>query len=259
MLGWILGFSMLGSAGALGVASIFLKLDPQGREQAVPPLLSFATGTLLGAAFLGLLPEALELARPDGVFSALLAGFVAFFVLEKAVLWHHCQHDAGCVEHLDHHLDPHRGHAAAGPLILIGDAIHKFVDGVVIATSFMVSVPMGVATSLAIVAHEIPHQVGDFAILLKSGFTAGRALRLSLLSALVAVVGAVAAYFFLSSVQPAVPYLMAFAASGFIYIAVSDLVPGLHKFTNFWHSALQVALIVAGMVTIALLKGGHAH
>lgn len=255
MLGWILAFSLMGSVGALAVASAFFYVSPKGREKAVPLLLAYATGTLLGAAFLGLLPHALEKQSVESIFETLLAGIVVFFIFEKALLWHHCQHDVECVDHLDHH----HAHTAAAPLILIGDSAHKFIDGIVVAVSFMVSIPVGVATSLAIVAHEIPHNVGDFAILMKSGYTPRRALKASLAFGTSAVLGAVLAYFAASRIEPIVPYLMAFSAAGFIYIAVSDLVPGLHKELSPRHSVLQVALIVLGIVTVALLQRGHSH
>jgi hypothetical protein len=160
---WIFGFSLLASAGAICLTGSFLLLPPGIRQRLVPHLISYAIGTLLGAAFLGLIPHALADIPTSNVFAVLLAGIVVFIVLERLMLWRHC-HEAQC-----------EVHSASGVLILIGDGVHNFVDGILIAATFLTSVPLGIATSLAIVSHEVPQEVGDFAILLESGYSAARA------------------------------------------------------------------------------------
>jgi zinc and cadmium transporter len=245
MLLWILGFSMLGSAGAIAGASLFLLFPEPVRKQVVPGLVSYATGTLLGAAFLGMIPAGLQRAPATAITATVLAGMVAFFVLEKFVLWRHC-HDAECEAH---------GHAA--PLILIGDAFHNFVDGVVIAAGFLTSIPVGIAVSLAVIAHEIPQEVGDFAILLDSGYGRTKALVLNGLSAAATLPGAVAAYLWLGDTLEMVPYILALSAASFIYVAAADLIPGLHRQVTPAASLRQVALLLAGIGTIALFGIGH--
>lgn len=241
---WIAGFSLLGSIGAIGGASLFL-LFPEGiRRHLIPGLVSYAAGTLLAAAFLGMLPAALSMGRPDAVSATVLGGIVLFFLLEKVVLWRHSHHDGQ---------DARR---PAGPLILIGDATHNFVDGVMIAAAFLSSVPLGIATALAVIAHEIPQEVGDFAILLDSGYERTTALALNALSAAATLPGAVLAYFWLGEVEAAKPYILALAAASFIYIAVADLIPGLNRQASPGASVLQTTLILAGIGTIMLFQPG---
>lgn len=245
LLTWIITFSILGSVGAIAGAALML-LFPEGtRKTLLPCLLSYATGTLLGAAFLGMIPKALQQAMPLAVSATVLAGIVVFFLLEKIVIWRHC-HESEC-----------EVHGTAAPLILIGDAFHNFVDGFVIAAAFLTSVPLGIAASLAVIAHEIPQEVGDFAILLENGYTKKRALMLNMLSSLATLPGAVIAYFFLGAVQEAVPFILALSAASFIYIAVADLVPGLHHQVGLKPAATQLILMLAGIATIALFQLGH--
>ena len=239
---WIIGFSLLGSIGAIGGAALILLFPDTMRKRLLPCLLSYATGTLLGAAFLGMIPKSMQQAPPLNISITILAGIVTFFILEKILLWRHC-HDEGC-----------EIHSQTGPLILIGDAFHNFVDGLVIAAAFLTSIPMGIATSLAVIAHEIPQEVGDFAILLHSGYEKMRALVLNFLSSLTTLLGAVVAYYFLTETRQLVPYILAISAASFIYIAVADLVPSLHKNTGLKATVLQVSLILAGIATIALFR-----
>ena len=175
----------------------------------------------------------------------MLAGIVLFFVLEKLVLWRHC-HERDCV-----------AHSRPAPLILFGDAFHNFVDGAVIAAAFLSSIPLGVATSLAVVAHEVPQEVGDFGILLDSGYSRGRALLLNTLSSAATLPGAVLAYFWLDEVRQAVPFILALSAASFIYIAAADLIPGLHRQVAPAASIRQLVLLLAGIGTIALLHLGR--
>jgi len=245
LLAWIIVFSILGSVGAIAGAALLL-LFPQGtRKILLPCLLSYATGTLLGAAFLGMIPHGLQQATPIAISGTVLAGIVLFFTLEKLIIWRHC-HDAEC-----------EVHRAAGPLILIGDAFHNFVDGFVIAAAFLTSIPLGIAASLAVIAHEVPQEVGDFAILLENGYSKTRALLLNILSSLATLPGAVIAYFFLGATREAVPFILALSAASFIYIAIADLVPILHRQIGITSTLRQLGLMLAGIGTIALFKLVH--
>lgn len=244
MLLWIITFSALCSVGAVAGSALFLLFPENIRKILVPGLISYATGTLLGAAFLCMIPAALKLAPAIDVTTAVLSGMVLFFVLEKLVLWRHC-HDNAC-----------EAHGRAAPLILVGDAVHNFVDGVVIATAFLTSIPLGVATSLAVIAHEIPQEVGDFAILLNNGYGRAKALILNTLSAAATVPGALFAYFWLSETRAVVPYVLAISAASFIYIATADLIPGLHKQVTMTDSLRQLILLLAGIVTIVIFNHG---
>jgi zinc and cadmium transporter len=245
MLLWILFFSALGSVVSVAVAALFLLFPQPIRRTLLPCLLSYATGTLLGAAFLGMIPKGMEQAAALPVSATVLGGIVFFFILEKLVLWRHC-HEPHC-----------EVHGKAGPLILVGDAFHNFVDGVVIAAAFLVSIPLGVATALAVIAHEVPQEVGDFAILIESGYGRREALLLNLLSSAATLPGALIAYFFLAEVKEAVPFILAISAASFIYIAVADLVPGLHKQVGLKSSLRQLVLMLAGIATIAFFRFGH--
>ncbi len=243
---WVILFSLLGSVGAMGGAALLLAFPDAIRQRLLPCLLSYATGTLLGAAFLGMIPQGLKQAPPLAITSTILAGLVAFFILEKLVIWRHC-HEADCETH---------GHPG-GMLILLGDAFHNFVDGVVIAAAFLTSPALGIATALAVIAHEIPQELGDFAILLHSGLSKARAFSYNLLSSLTTLPGAILGWFWLADVREAIPYVLAISAASFIYIAVADLVPGLHRHTTLKSSVIQVVLILAGIATIAFFRLGH--
>jgi zinc and cadmium transporter len=237
-----LGLSVLGSAGGFLLASIVLLVHADLRTRAVPWLVAYAVGTLLGAALLGLLPEALEALSPRPAALFLLAGVLTFFLVEKLVLWHHWHDDDTC--------DVHRSTAT---LLIVGDAIHTFVDGVVIAAAVLVSVPLGVTTAMAIIAHEIPQEAGDFVILLGAGYTRSQALVLNLTSAAGGLLGALAMLLFGSQVPAVVPYVLAFAAGSFLYIAMADLIPTLHHGRLDRGAVYQVALIALGVLTIFLL------
>jgi len=288
---WILLFTVLGGVLSVLAAALFLVL-PQGlRARLLPGSVSFAVGALLGAAFLALLPHALEspgVIGGHGIAAAVLLGLLGFFVLEKLVLWRHCHideceaHGGGSVaggttawtqeveqrrEQLPrmpgatetHTPDPSHGRAsAAGYLILVGDGIHNLVDGVLIGAAFLTDVHLGIVTSLAVVAHEIPQEVGDFAILLHSGFSRAKALTYNVLASLTTVVGGVAAYFALSLAQGILPYVLAVAASSFIYIAVADLIPGLHQRVEGRATIQQVTLIALG-VTLIFITHSTLH
>jgi zinc and cadmium transporter len=251
---WIIGFSLLGGIASVILASSFLLLSENTRNFAVPHLVSFAVGALLGASFLGLLPHALEHEHaidPHDIGLTLLLGLLSFFILEKLVLWRHCHHDH-CDGHLPEITDQtkHQHNQAAGTLILIGDTIHNFVDGILIAAAFMTDIHLGIVTALAIAAHEIPQELGDFVILLHSGFNRKKALLYNILSSLGTVAGALLAYFALEGMHHILPYILVVAASSFIYIAVADLIPGLHDKVKPSETLQQVLLIAAGTIFI---------
>lgn len=261
LLLWIVAFTTLG--GILGVmaAAVLLLLSDRMRERLMPALVSFAIGTLLGAAFLGLLPHAIESSDVgvDGIALTVLLALLGFFFLEKMVLWRHC-HTYDCEIHgsTPGHTHSHSENfdrarqAATGSLILIGDGIHNLVDGVLIAAAFMTDVELGIVTGIAVITHEIPQELGDFAILLMSGYSRGKALLYNLISSLTMVIGGVAAYFALSFVSNGVPYVLAIAAASFIYIAVADLIPGLHRRPEPSATFQQLALIGIGVMVIFL-------
>jgi zinc and cadmium transporter len=229
---WIVTFSLLGSVGAIILAGAYLLFPEKIRQTIIPYLISYATGTLLGAAFLGLLRHALESAPAASVLSTVLIGILVFFLLEKIVLWRHC-HDVECEKH-----------ANAGPLLLFGDALHNFIDGIAIATAFVASFPVGVTTALAVLAHELPQEVGEFAILLEGGYSRYRAFKYNLISSLSTLPGAVLAYLYLMEVQKFAANIMALSAASFIYIAIADLIPSLHKRSSFKQAVGQFALII---------------
>mgnify|MGYP000459213015 CR=1 FL=1 len=260
LLYWIIGFSLIGGLLSVALASTILLLSENARNVAVPHLVSFAVGALLGASFLGLIPHALEhefAVDAHNIGLTLLLGLLSFFVLEKLVLWRHCHNDH-CDAHINHDAPAKNGHGhshahkgqATGTLILIGDTIHNFVDGILIAAAFMTDLHLGIVTALAIAAHEIPQELGDFVILLHSGFKRSKALYYNVLSSLGTVVGALLAYFALSEMQHLLPYILVVAASSFIYIAVADLIPGLHHKVKPSETLAQISLIAAGTLFI---------
>jgi zinc and cadmium transporter len=241
---WIIIFSLLGSIGAIAGASLLLIFPDGVRKKLVPCLISYATGTLLGAAFLGMIPHALEHAQAPPILATVLAGIILFFLLEKLILWRHC------------HIVECDIHGTAGPLILFGDAFHNFVDGVVIAAAFLTSILLGVATALAVIAHEVPQEVGDFGILLDSGYSKQKALLYNMLSSITTLPGALIAYLYLEKAREVVPYILALSAASFIYIATADLIPTLHKKAGLMVSIRQFVLLLAGVGTILFFHTG---
>ena len=237
LLATALGLSLLGGTGGLLVASSLLLFTDSVRTRIVPWLVSYAVGALLGVALLQLLPEALETLQPAPVFATLLAGILVFFILEKLVLIHH-SHDH------ESHVD-----ASAASLVLLGDAFHNFIDGTIIATAVMTSVPLGVNTAVAVAAHEIPQEVGDVAILLAAGYTRTRALILNVVSGASGVLGATLAFATVSVVPTIRPFVLAFSSASLLYIAMSDLIPNLHRGQRETNPFLQVALIAGGIAT----------
>jgi zinc and cadmium transporter len=251
-LGWILAASVAGGTLSAGLAAASLSL----RASWVPMLVSFAIGALLGAAFLEVIPHAFERGDPREAAVAILGGIFVFFVLEKLLLWRHC-HTENCEVH-DQHTSSH-DHGRSGLLIIVGDTVHNFVDGLLIAAAFLQSTELGVITAVAIIAHEIPQEVGDFLILLHSGYTRSRALAMNLLSSLATVVGGVLGYFALRVVAGWEATLLGVVAASMIYVAVADLIPGLHRRPELRDTAFQALLIALGIATIAAVRALIAH
>lgn len=253
LLALILLCAACGGIASAAFAVVLLWIPEQRAARLLPHLVSFATGALLGAALLALLPEAIAGAGVAGAHAiglTLVTGLGVFFVIEKLVLWWHSEEG--------HEGHGHGGHdhggreRASGVLVLVGDSVHNALDGVLIAAAFLTSRPLGLVTTLAVAAHEIPHRVGDFAVLVHAGLGRRRALLLNLATGLAAVIGAAIASVALQRSLGLLPYALAFAAAGFLYIAVAGLIPGLHRRADPLTSALQVLFIACGIAVIAL-------
>jgi zinc and cadmium transporter len=242
VLATALGLSLLGSCGGLLVASSLVMFPADVRRRLVPWLVSYAVGALLGVALLALLPEALTLLAPPAVFGTLLGGILLFFTLEKLVLLRHC------------HTDECEVHGATAPLVFIGDAFHNFIDGAIICAAVMTSVPLGINTAIAVAAHEIPQEVGDVAILLASGYSRGQALLLNIVSGGSGIVGALVAFGAVQVIPSIRPYVLAMSAASLLYIAMSDLIPDLHRGAIDRNAPRQVLLIAAGIGTIVMFE-----
>lgn len=284
VLTWIILVSLLGGVLSVTLAALFAL---NVRTAWVPMLVSYAIGAMLGAVFLEILPHAFSIAGNVEIVSAtLLFGLMLFFVLEKLVIWRHC-HGDHCEVHAIHseencpvtypvkavddngkkykavttqqpsvlissghtHSHAHDG-GRSGLMIMIGDTFHNFIDGILIAAAFTADIKLGVVTALAIIAHEIPQEVGDFLILLHSGYSKKQALIFNLVSSVATMVGGLIAYFALQYVQSWIPIILALAASSLLYVAVADLIPGLHKRTELRATIAQVLLISIGVGTI---------
>ena len=255
-LNWILAATFAGGVLSVAVAAAFAL---NARVSWVPILVSYAVGALLGAVFLEILPHAFGMADSiEQVAGTILAGILALFVLEKLVLWRHC-HVEQCEAH-DPPAMPQHDHGRSGMMIIIGDTFHNFVDGILIATAFLANHELGIVTAIAIIAHEIPQEVGDFLILLHSGYSKGKALLLNMLSSAAMVVGGVLAYFMLQTVEQWIPPLLGLAAASMLYVSVADLIPGLHRRPELLATLQQVVLIALGVTTIWLVGGlAHSH
>jgi zinc and cadmium transporter len=277
LLAWIIFFTAIGGIASAAFAGLFLLVPEAAGRRLLPHFISYATGALLGAALLALLPDAIRGVGPDGaqgIGAALLVGLGIFFVIEKLVLWWHTHsnglargssgHNGRREDEEGHggrgnhgHDHDHGGHAhdhregASGVLVIIGDSVHNTLDGVLIAAAFLTSFSLGLVTTFAVAAHEIPHRVGDFAILVHSGMSRGRALIMNMATGLTSVLGGVAAYFGLQRALGVLPYALALAAAGFLYIAVAGLIPGLHRRADPRTSLAQIVLMGLGVGTIA--------
>lgn len=247
LLAIILASLLGGILSVLAAAALALT----ARAAWIPPLISYAIGALLGAVFLDIVPDAVEQSGNAGQTAAtILFGILLFFIMEKLVLWRHCHGDE-CEAHA-----PVAGHdhGRSGLMITVGDTFHNFVDGVIIAAAFLADFQLGTVTALAIIAHEVPQEVGDFLILLHSGYSKRKALLLNLLSSFATIVGGVLTYYALQQLQGWVPFLLALGAASMIYVAMADLIPGLHKRPELGATLQQVALIGAGIGSIWFVK-----
>ena len=242
LLATALGLSLLGSCGGLLVASSFFLFPASVRTRLVPWLVSYAVGALLGVALLALLPEALAELAPQRVFATLLAGILIFFVLEKLVLLRHC------------HTDECQVHGATAPLVFIGDAFHNFLDGAIICAAVLTSIPLGINTAIAVAAHEIPQEVGDVAVLLAAGYTRTRALLLNIVTGASGILGACLAFAAVEVIPGIRPYVLAVSSASLLYIAMSDLIPDLHRREIDANALRQVILIAAGIGTIVVFE-----
>lgn len=262
-LAWIVLTGVAG--GVISVAAAAL-VAFQARAAAIPMLVSYSVGALLGAAFLSVLPEAFEqVESPEAVGASVVAGLLFFFVLEKLVLWRH-HHAPQWGEESREAAEAHIGHAHAhhsrgGTMIMIGDTFHNFVDGVLIAAAFLADFHLGLVTAVAILAHEVPSEVGDFIVLLHTGYTRRQALIVNIVSGAAMIVGGVLGYLALHAVGGWIPSLLGFVAASMIYVAVADLIPGLHKRIDLRTTLQQVALIGLGIATIVAVRSliGHSH
>jgi zinc and cadmium transporter len=253
-----------GGSGLLSaaIAGLFLLLPDRLRARGLPHLVSFATGALLAAALLALVPHALEDADEDrlhAIGATLVAGIGFFFILEKFLLWRHCHVD-DCEEHGVHDAHGHvtptdaQRRATSGTLVLVGDSIHNVLDGLLIAGAVLADPHLGLVTALAVAAHEIPQEVGDFAVLLHSGMSRRRAMFWNVLVSLTAVLGGLVGYFALREAQSLLPYALALAAAGMLYVAMSDLIPSLHRKVDSQASLAQFFWIAVGVAIIVLAE-----
>ena len=222
------------------IGIFFISLKKKLLNKILLILVAFASGALLGGAFLHLLPEAYEECACQMVFVMVLLGIIFFFLMEKLLYWRHC-HKGKCDVHAFTYLN------------LIGDGFHNFIDGLIIAAGFLASIPLGITTTLAIIFHEIPQEIGDFGVLIYGGFSKKKALLFNFLSALTALLGAIFGYYLSSLIQNITPFLLAFAAGGFIYIASSDLIPELHKTKEIKRSMVQFVFLFIGIALMWIL------
>jgi zinc and cadmium transporter len=279
---WIILATTLAGLLSAALASLFLLLPEKRRSNLLPHLISFATGAMLAAALLGLLPEAIASVGPShvqGIGAAVLGGIALFFVLEKLVLWRHC-HVEDCESHgtpatLEHgHAHGHahgqnqlRAHSHGGPtvsdaardkaagyIVVFGDGVHNAFDGVLIAAAFLTDTRLGLVTTLAIAAHEVPQELGDLAVLLHSGMSPLRAMFFNIASSMTSVIGGVLGYLALERTLDVLPYAISVAAASLIYVAVADLIPGLHRRVDPFGSVMQVVLIGAGVALIGVME-----
>lgn len=237
MIFQVLAASLMGSVVALGGGVVLLYKERWVKKISLY-LVSFAAGALLGAAFFDLLPEAIEKTE-SGIFAAVLGGIIALFLFEKILKWHHC-HDEECDA------------KTISSTVLFGDAIHNFLDGIAIAAAFLVSVPVGIATTIAVFFHEVPQEIGDFGVLLHNGYAKGKIFLYNFFGALATPAGALMGYFLLSYIEPWLGIILAFTAGAFIYISTSDLIPEVRhkeKGNEFGH----VFTIILGIAVVFLV------
>lgn len=232
----------LGSVGSVMLAGLLLSLKDDWLGKVSTYMMYMAGGTLLGAATLGMIPRASSLTGLSSVMLTVLCGLVTFFLLEKMILWRTCR-NRKCERQL----------SAAGPIILIGDAFHNAIDGIVITASFLSSAELGVFVTLSVILHEIPQELGDLGILIRNGYTRRKAFWLNTLSGAAAIPAGIIAYFAMETVKPLVPYVLAFSAASFLYIALADLIPEMHRKTTLKDSLTQIFLVILGILIIYII------
>jgi zinc and cadmium transporter len=238
---WAIGATIVVSLMAF-VGVFFLAIKDKLLKKILLLLVGFAAGALMGGAFIHLIPEAIEEVGLASVLLYVLIGFTLFFIVEKFLYWHHCHKGGKCDVHIFTYMN------------LFGDGIHNFIDGLIIAASFVVNIPFGIVTTLAIIAHEIPQEIGDFGVLVYGGFSKIKALFYNFLTAISAILGAIVGYFIAGNVSGFVPFLLPFAAGGFIYIAAADLIPELHKEADTKKSLLSFLFFLIGIVFMFVIK-----
>lgn len=256
VLAWIIAFSVIGSLLSVAAAAAYLLLPERARERSLSALVSFATGVLLGVAFIHLLPHALDHDPARGssaIMMTVLFGIFVFFILEKALIWRHAHH------HGHDHAHEFNGAHSAGSLIVVGDTFHNFLDGILLTAAFVTDIHLGFATGIALIAHEIPQELGDFAILINGGVSRLRAFVLNGASSLAMLIGALLAWWAIDTVESVLPYILAFTAASFIYIAVADLIPTLHRGVRLRDTLGQLTLISAGILLIAAFQRFEFH
>tara|TARA_Y100000310_G_scaffold135624_1_gene134490 strand:- start:562 stop:1320 length:759 start_codon:yes stop_codon:yes gene_type:complete len=242
---WILLITIINGFLAFAGA-LFFSLIKKDFHKSLIYFVSFTTGALLGGAFLHFLPEAAEELSLVKTTLLTLSGFIIFFFLETYLHWHHCSHG--------HHCDKHKDEKKPFVyLLLYGDAIHNFIDGIIIASSFIISIPLGIITSLLIIAHELPQEISDFAVLIYGGFSKRKALLYNFLSQLTAVLGGLIGYFFIGIKEQAI-FLLPIAAGGFLHIAISDLIPEIFKEKDPLKRIINMLIIVAGILILLSAK-----
>ena len=220
-----------------------IALDDKRLKKLTIYLVSLSAGTLLGGSFLHIIPEAIELhGNVNTIWTALIGGILSFFVLEKVVSWRHCHNPRDC-----EHKHP------VGMMNLVGDAMHNFIDGVVIAGAYLVDVNLGIATTVAVVIHEVPQEMGDFGVLIHAGYSKGKAMFFNFVSAMLSLIGAALVVFLNINVELITLYLLPFGAGGFVYIATCDLLPELKKENRTWQSFGQVVIVVLGILIMAFI------
>ncbi len=243
LLTYIIIAILIGSAGSVSLAGLLLLLKEDKLQKTATYLVSLAGGTLLGAAFLGMMPKAINLLNGSIILQITLIGIVVFFLIEKIILWRTC-----------YNKDCERYQNASAPLILIGDAFHNFIDGIVIASAFLSSINFGILATIAVFAHEIPQELADFGVLIKNGYSAKKAFFYNMISGLTAIPAGILSYYYLGSTTKLIPYVLAFSAASFIYIALAGLVPQMHKKTQLKDSIIQFMLIILGILIIYFIK-----
>jgi len=228
------------------IGVITLSLKDKVLDKILLVLVSLSAGALMGGAFIHLIPESIEKGGESSPFIFVLTGFILFFIIEKVLHWRHC-HKGKCDVHTFHYMN------------LIGDSIHNFIDGLIIAASFIVSIPLGLTTTVAIAAHEIPQEIGDFGVLIYGGFKKKKALVLNFVVALTIILGGITGYFVSQNIENTVIFLIPFAAGGFIYIAATDLVPEIKKETNIKKSMATMLVFLCGILLMWLIKIIFSH